>query len=121
MSHLYPNDIIPRRVKDDEVLNPYIMFKYSIRSEDTRKYYDRRLRVFLDFIQFRSAVKDMEKRCSDFVVIARNDYGWVFNQTIKFFHFQKGRVERGEIKAATLRRELVTPSYHIPRAVGPFD
>jgi hypothetical protein len=29
-------------------LTPYMMFKYSIRSELTRKYYERRLRRFLD-------------------------------------------------------------------------
>ena len=31
-------------------LSPYTMFKYSIRSELTRKYYERRLRTFFDFI-----------------------------------------------------------------------
>jgi hypothetical protein len=39
-------------------LNPYMMFKYSIRSELTRKYYERRLRRFFDFIQFE---EDIEK------------------------------------------------------------
>ena len=36
----------------DEVTSPYFMFKYSIRSELTRKYYERRLRTFFDFIDF---------------------------------------------------------------------
>jgi hypothetical protein len=35
-----------------------MMFKYSIRSELTRKYYERRLRRFFDFIQFE---EDIEK------------------------------------------------------------
>jgi hypothetical protein len=37
---------------ESQLLSPYAMFKYSIRSELTRKYYERRLRKFLDFIQF---------------------------------------------------------------------
>ena len=32
--------------------NPYMMFKFSVRSEITRKYYERRIRLFLDFIDF---------------------------------------------------------------------
>jgi hypothetical protein len=47
-------------------LSPYVLFKYSIRSELTRKYYERRLRGFFDYIQFETGVKDMEKRCNDF-------------------------------------------------------
>jgi hypothetical protein len=47
-------------------LSPYMMFKYSTRSELTRKYYERRLRGFFDYIQFETGIKDMEKRCNDF-------------------------------------------------------
>ena len=49
-----------------QVLNPYSIFKYSIRSEITRKYYERRLKKFLDFIQFEPGVTDIEKRCNDY-------------------------------------------------------
>ena len=41
--------------EEQSQLSPYIMFKYSIRSELTRKYYERRLRTFFDFIQFEIA------------------------------------------------------------------
>jgi hypothetical protein len=36
---------------ENQVLTPYIMFKFSMRSELTQKYYERRLRRFFDFIQ----------------------------------------------------------------------
>jgi hypothetical protein len=47
-------------------LNAYTMFKYSICTELTRKYYERRLRRFFDFIQFEVEIKDIEKRSNDF-------------------------------------------------------
>jgi hypothetical protein len=39
---------------------PYYMFKFSVRSELTRKYYERRITRLLDFIEF-SPYKDTEK------------------------------------------------------------
>ena len=42
------------------------MFKYSIRTELTRKYYERRIRRFFDFIRFEVEIKDIEKRYNDF-------------------------------------------------------
>lgn len=33
-------------------ISSYFMFRYSIRSEVTRKYYERRLRKFFDFVGF---------------------------------------------------------------------
>jgi len=48
-----------------DVTNPYYMFKYSIRSELTRKYYERRIRTFFDFIGF-SKGYELEKLCNLF-------------------------------------------------------
>jgi integrase len=84
-------------------LSPYMMFKYSIRSELTRKYYERRLRGFFDYTQFETGVKDMEKRCNDFAESARNSSSWILNQIVRFLQFQKQRVENEEITAATLK------------------
>jgi hypothetical protein len=47
--------------EDCQALSSYSMFKFSIRSEITRKYYERRLRRFLDFIVFKPETTDMEK------------------------------------------------------------
>ena len=48
-------------------LTPYLMFKYAIKTEITRKYYERRLKKFFDFIEFEPiAYKDIEYRCNKF-------------------------------------------------------
>jgi hypothetical protein len=66
--------------EQNQSLSPYTMFKYSIRSELTRKYYERRLRKFLDFIQFEIGAKDIEKRCNNFAEKGKNNTNWTLNQ-----------------------------------------
>ena len=47
--------------------NAYKMFVFSIRSEVTRKYYERRLRHFFNHINFDlENSKNMEVRCNNF-------------------------------------------------------
>jgi integrase len=89
--------------KQEEQLSPYTMFKYSIRCELTRKYYERRLRRFFDFIQFEVGVKETEERFNDLAENGKNNTNWILNQVIRFLQFQKERVENKEITAATLR------------------
>jgi len=84
-------------------LSPYTMFKYSIRSELTRKYYERRLRTFFDFIQFEIEIKDVEIRCNHFAERGKININWTLNHIIRFLQFQKERVENEEITAATLK------------------
>jgi hypothetical protein len=88
--------------EQNQSLNPYDMFKYSIRSELTRKYYERRLRRFFDFIQFEIGIKEMAKRCNNFAEKGKNNTNWTLSQIIRFLHFQKKRVEKEEITAATM-------------------
>jgi hypothetical protein len=100
-------DTVLSNTKEEEEeqnqLSPYIMFKYSIRSELTRKYYERRLRTFFDFIQFEIETKDVEIRCNHFAERAKININWTLNQIIRFLQFQKERVENAEITAATLK------------------
>lgn len=77
------------------------MFKYSVRSELTRKYYERRIRTFFDFIGYLTG-SDVEKRCNFFAQKAKNDDNWTTLQLIRFLQYEKERVEKGEITAATL-------------------
>ena len=80
------------------------MFKYSIRTEITRKYYERRIRHFFDLIGFDLENKtDVERRCNAFADKGKADVRWAINQVITFLQFQKDRVQKGEITAATLR------------------
>ncbi len=77
------------------------MLKFSIRSEGTRKYYERRIKRFFDFIEF-SPDKGIEERFDMFATYARKDINWGLNKIIAFLQFQKERTEKGEISAATL-------------------
>lgn len=80
---------------------PYQMFTYSIRNDETRKYYERRLKKFFDFINL-DVFNSIDKRCSSFVQRTLSDKQWALNQIISFLQFQKNRVEKREITAATL-------------------
>jgi hypothetical protein len=97
-------DIIVVGIEDDsQTPSPYSMFKYSIRSEITRKYYERRLKKLLDFIQFKPDSTDIKSRFNDFAGHGKQNPNWVLNHLIRFLQYQKERVEKGEIAASTMR------------------
>ena len=52
-------------------LTPYLIFKYAIKTELTRKYYERILKKFFDFIEFETVEQDIEIRCNVFVEKAK--------------------------------------------------
>ncbi len=56
----------------------YSMFKYSVRSELTRKYYERRLKRFFDFISF-MVDSNIESRCNSFSELAKNEPNLAIN------------------------------------------
>jgi hypothetical protein len=78
-------------------LSPYMMFKFSIRSESTRKYYERRLRGFFDYIQFEIEINDAEKRFNNFARHCKGNVNWTLNQIVKFLQFQKHRVSESSV------------------------
>jgi hypothetical protein len=85
----------------NDVTSPYNMFKYSIRTELTRKYYERRIRTFFDFIDFMVG-SAIEARCNLFAERAKSDAHWAIVRIINFLQYEKERVQREEITAATL-------------------
>ncbi len=54
-------------------LTPYLMFKYALKKDITRKYYERRLKKFLDFVGFEMEDKDIEYRYNKFAEKAKNN------------------------------------------------
>ena len=84
-------------------LTPYLMFKYAIKTEITRKYYERRLKKFFDFIEFETVEQGIEIRCNVFVEKAKDNANWTLSQIIRFLQYQKERVENKEITAGTLK------------------
>jgi hypothetical protein len=80
----------------------YSLFVYAVRSQITRDYYLRRLRIFFNAINL---LPDgaMEERCNMFAAKGIKDPNWAFHCIVKFLQFQRERVEREEIAGATLR------------------
>ena len=80
----------------------YSLFVYAVRSQVTRDYYLRRLRIFFNAINL---IPDgtMEERCNMFAAKGINDPNWAFHFIVKFLQFQRERVEKEEITGATLR------------------
>jgi hypothetical protein len=88
--------------KVNSMANPYSLFVFGIRTEITRDYYLRRLRTFFDFIDLLPN-EPVENRCNYFAGVAIKDTGWTFSKIVSFLQYQKDRVQREEISAATLR------------------
>ena len=101
---------IKEEEEEQNQLSSYTMFKYSIRSELTRKYYERRLRTFFDFIQFEIEIKDVEIRCNHFAEWGKININWKLNHIILFLQLQKERVENAEITSATLKNFKIIKS-----------
>ena len=87
--------------KNLNVTTPYYIFKYSIRSELTRRYYERRIKKFFDYIGFLPG-SELEKQCNVFAKKATRNNNWAVVNIIRFLQYEKARVEKGEITAATL-------------------
>jgi hypothetical protein len=90
-----------RQVEKVPLINAYSLFVFAIRTQITRDYYLRRLRSFFDFINLLPTA-NMEKRCNHFASLASKDHDWIVCKIITFLQYQKSRVERQEITAATL-------------------
>ncbi|HET9806084.1 MAG TPA: hypothetical protein VFP49_04170 [Nitrososphaeraceae archaeon] len=93
------NDILIEIISKEghnKELTPYLMFKYAIKTEITRKYYERRLKFF-DFIEFEMIERDIENRCNKFVKKSNDNSNWTLSQRIRFLQYQNERVENKEI------------------------
>ena len=87
--------------QEASLTDAYSLFVYAIRTQITRDYYLRRLRSFFDFIDLLPNAK-IELRCNQFAGLAIKDQNWTFSKILGFLQFQKERVQREEITAATL-------------------
>ena len=81
--------------------NAYSLFVYTTRSQVTRDYYLRRLKIFFNHINLESNLT-IEERCNYFANKGTKDHSWAFNYIVRFLHYQKDRVEKQEITGATL-------------------
>lgn len=59
----------------DDLNTPYYLFRFSIRTECTRKYYERRIKKFFDFLDF-SVEVTLDKRFDLFAQKGKLDNNW---------------------------------------------
>ena len=84
------NDVLTEIISKEghnKELTPYLMFKYAIKTNITRKYYERRLKKFFDFIEFEILDKDIESKCNKFAQKAKNNTNWALSQIIRFLQY----------------------------------
>ena len=93
---------IENQEERDEESDPYSLFLYAIRSEITRDYYLRRLRIFFNHLNLLPD-RPMKERCNEFASKGLRDPSWAFHCIVRFMQFQRERVEREEITSSTLR------------------
>jgi hypothetical protein len=86
----------------EEGSDAYSLFVYAIRSQVTRDYYLRRLRIFFNHINLLPG-EMMEEGITLFGAKGKADPNWAFSCIVRFLQYQKERVEREEITGATLR------------------
>jgi hypothetical protein len=61
--------------------NAYSLFIYAVRSQITRDYYLRRLRIFFDYIDLLNG-KPIEERSNIFAVKGKENNNWDFNNIL---------------------------------------
>ena len=66
-----------------EESNAYSLFVYAIKSQVTRNFYLRRLKIFFNYINLQSDLTK-EERCNYFANKGTNDQNWAFNSILKF-------------------------------------
>ena len=76
--------------------NAYSLFVYAVRSQVTRDYYLRRLRIFFNDINLLPH-GTIEERCNLFATNGITDPKWAFSCIVKFLQFQRERVEKEQI------------------------
>jgi hypothetical protein len=79
------------RKNEDEELDPWMLYLYSIKSPPTKEKYLLRLGKFVDYLNFQGA---LEEEARAFARKGKVDSIWAFNSILKFIQFQKERFNR---------------------------
>jgi hypothetical protein len=87
--------------EDENSIEPYVIFDYSIRSAQTKDSYFRRLRTFFQYSLIEG--EDFRDKCNNFAIRGQKNPQWAFKLVLNFIQYQKQRVANKEIKSGTLR------------------
>ena len=80
-------------------IDPLTEFFDAIQNPVTRTYYERRLALFFEFLKLEGNLKTQAR---SFAGKAKLDNAWATFQINEYMRFQKGRVEKKEIKESTV-------------------
>jgi integrase len=85
-----------------EELDPWSLYIYAMKAPMTRDRYQTRLAKFFDFVRLEVGAK-LEDRARVFAQRGKDDGNWALNSILRFVQYQKDRVDKKEITAATVR------------------
>lgn len=83
--------------------SPYQNLVYALKSKKTQNEYPRRLEYFFRFLGFTGTI---EEKCQQLYEYIKKEDSDINDQIMNFVQFQKKRIDKGEITAATLRNYL---------------
>lgn len=89
------------KIVHESEIDPWKLFLNSMRAPMTRDRYQTRVAKFLDFVGMPG--KTLEQKGRNFAKQGKNDTNWALSNILKFVYFQRERVDKKEITAATLR------------------
>jgi hypothetical protein len=84
-----------------QVVDPWSLYLYAMKSPVTRVKYQKRLSRFLEYIGITGTTTEEQARA--FAQHGTKDTNWAFSSILKFIQYQLERVNSKEITAATLR------------------
>lgn len=92
--------------EDENSIEPYVIFDYSIRSAQTKNSYFRRLRTFFQYSLIEG--EGFRDKCNNFAIKGQKNPQWTFKHILNFIQFQKKRLVDKEIKSGTFRNHQKT-------------
>jgi hypothetical protein len=80
--------------------DPLAKFLYALKSKDSKRQYPRRLKVFLDSLEFEGSLNE---QAIALLINVKNNSQWIEDKFMDFVGFQLERVSKGEIVESTIR------------------
>ncbi len=90
---------------NNQELDPWSLYLYTMKSPVTREKYQKRLEKFFDYMSLEG--NTIEEKSRLFVNSAKNEGNvWIFNNILKFMQFQIDRFNKKGITGSTIRNYL---------------
>jgi hypothetical protein len=81
---------------ESEELDPWSLFLYAMKAPMTKNRYKTRVAKFFDFIGLDKEGHTVEEKAKIFVNRGKADTEWAFSSILRFIHFHRERVEKGD-------------------------